>query len=160
MRRRRKLNADSNILWSYSGFLVRRVWQIHVAMFMEEAEGTGVTPVQFSILLTLRQKEGLDQRRLAENVGIDRSNTADIMRRMQQAGLIKRSRGVEDRRAMIVSLTPKGARLIEALERRVDNSHRRLVEALSPAQRETFVGMLQRIVAVENDLGRARLKLG
>jgi DNA-binding MarR family transcriptional regulator len=151
--------SDPNLLWNFSGFLVRRLWQIHTAIFLEQTEGTRITPVQFSILLILQNKKALDQGSLASEIGIDRSNAADILNRMERSKLIKRNRGVHDRRAMIVSLTAKGNTLLEKLDARVLQSHARLVEALPRDQRPIFIQMLQCVVAAKNDLGRAPLKL-
>ena len=53
--------------------------------------------------------------RLAEQVGIDRSGTSRYADRLQEAGLIKRTTDPLDRRATLLSLTPKGARVIGKL---------------------------------------------
>ena len=147
-----------DLLVDFPGFLVRRLWQIHVAMFLEGVEGT-FTPIQFSILLALQTKGWLEQGRLATEVGIDRSNAADILPRMERGGLIQRRRGVEDRRAMLVGLTDAGIAAIETWRERVEHSHDRLLEALTPRQRAMFIRMLRRVVLSKNDLGRARLKV-
>ena len=149
-----------NLLWGYSGFLVRRLWQIHVAMFMEETKESRITPVQFSILLIVRNKPGLDQGSVARELGLDRSNAADILARLERRKLIKRTRSEADRRAVAISLSAAGARLVSQLEGRILRSHIRLVEDLPVSQRELFKTMLQRIVAAKNELGRAPLKLG
>jgi DNA-binding MarR family transcriptional regulator len=148
--------AQENPLWPFAGFLVRRLWQIHVAMFMDETKGTRVTPVQFSILLVLHSRTGMDQVSLGAQVGVDRSNLADSLRRMQRGGLIDRRRGSEDRRVTIVSLTRSGRSLFKRLEARVARSHVRLVEDLAPRERPLFLNMLQTIVGAKNELGRAR----
>ena len=48
-------------LWSRPGFLVRRLHQIHVAMFMEELAEDQVTPIQYGVMSILVDKPGLDQ---------------------------------------------------------------------------------------------------
>ena len=149
---------ESNLLFDYPGFLVRRLWQIHVAMFLDEVEGA-VTPIQFSILLVLRQKEWLEQGRLAGEVGIDRSNAADILPRMERAGLIQRRRSTEDRRAMLVGLTQSGCAMIYTWRSRVERSHERMLEALPVRQRAIFVRMLRRVVQSRNTIGRARMRI-
>lgn len=147
-----------DLLTDYPGFLVRRLWQIHIAMFLEEVEGS-LTPIQFSILLALCQKNWLEQGRLATEVGIDRSNAADVLPRMERHGLIKRRRSTEDRRTMLVALTNSGRTTVEKWRERVDRSHDRMLEALPFRQRAVFVRMMQRIVLSKNELGRARLMI-
>jgi len=58
------------------GFLIRRLHQIHLALFAEECVAFGVTPVQFSLLSVLAAQPGLDQATLAFAVGVDRATTA------------------------------------------------------------------------------------
>src|SRR5262249_23527472 len=101
-------------------------------MFMEATKGTGVTPGQFSILLRVRSRPGLDQVRLGAQVGVDRSSLADSLRQMQRAGLIDQRRGTLDRRAMVVFLTRAGEAMVQKLNPRVIKAHKRLVEDLSP----------------------------
>ena len=43
------------------GFLIRRLHQIHVALFMEECAPEGITPVQYSILSALDQMGTAEQ---------------------------------------------------------------------------------------------------
>ncbi len=140
-----------NQLFDFPGFLVRRLWQIHVAMFLEEVEGA-VTPVQFSILLVLHRKCWLEQGRVAVEVGIDRSNAADILPRMEHSGLIQRKRSKQDRRVMLVGLTDAGLATFEIWRERVEHSHDRMLEALPSRQRAVFIRMLQRIVVSRDDL--------
>lgn len=158
--RRRKSHRGArsrNLLWTYTGFLVRRVWQIHVAMFMEDVKV--VTPVQFSLLQIARSKGGCDQRTLANEVGIDRSNAADILARLERKGLIARSRGKIDRRESIVRLTKKGQVFVRKIESRIRRSHRRLVEDLTAEERKQFKSMLERIASAKNSFGRTPMKL-
>ena len=157
-RRKSHRNAQSrNLLWTYTGFLVRRVWQIHVAMFLEDVKV--VTPVQFSILQIARRRGGCDQGSLATDVGIDRSNAADILARLERKGLISRSRGKVDRRESIVRLTKKGQAFVRKIEGQIRRSHRRLVEDLSAHERKQFKSMLERIASAKNNFGRTPMKL-
>ena len=52
----------------------------------------GLTPRQLAVLITVSQTEGQSQTGLVERTGIDRSTMADIVRRMQRKGLLKRRR--------------------------------------------------------------------
>jgi DNA-binding MarR family transcriptional regulator len=150
---------NGNPLSDYPGFLVRRIWQIHVAMFLEESRGSKMTPVQFSILLVLRDDPNLDQVALAFRVGIDRSNLSEILARMTEAGLVKSSRSLTDGRAKISRLTKRGLDLLVKLESRVNRSHLRLLEDLAPDERKAFVNMLKKVVAAKNQLGRTKFSM-
>ena len=64
------------------GFLIRRLHQIHVALFMEECAPEGITPVQYSILTAIEQLGPSEQIALSRAVGLDRANIADVLTRL------------------------------------------------------------------------------
>lgn len=49
------------VLWSRPGYLVRRLNQIHYALFYEECKTQNVTPVQYGVLTALSLSPWLDQ---------------------------------------------------------------------------------------------------
>ena len=150
-------SASGSTLPAYPGFLVRRAWQIHVAIFLEETQGFDMTPLQFSILLVLRDCSDLSQAELAMHVGIDRSNLADILRRMTRAGLVSTIEDPRDRRARVTTLTSAGRKVIRRLNARVERSHARLLEDLSARERTAFMTILTKVIDRKNELGRAPL---
>jgi DNA-binding MarR family transcriptional regulator len=71
--------AESKVpLTSRPGFLIRRLNQIHYAMFLEECRDFNITPVQYGMLTALSVSPGMDQKALGLAVGLDRTNTADV----------------------------------------------------------------------------------
>jgi MarR family transcriptional regulator, lower aerobic nicotinate degradation pathway regulator len=159
MGRNMKKDDGENILLDYAGFLVRRMWQIHVAMFLQETKGSSMTPLQFSILLVLQADPDLDQVTLAYRVGLDRSNLSEILARMVRGGLVKCSPSQADRRAKVARLTAKGQQLIEKLRSQMSRSHARLLEDLSAVERKQFLKMMKKIVGAKNELGRTRFSM-
>ena len=73
-------------LWGRPGFLIRRLHQLHVAVFLEECGDFDVTPVQYAVLSVLYRGKALDQVSVAAEVGIDRNNAADVLRRLERRG--------------------------------------------------------------------------
>ncbi|MGY3617900.1 DNA-binding Lrp family transcriptional regulator [Bradyrhizobium sp. USDA 10063] len=88
-------------LWARPGFLIRRLHQINYALFFEECAGFDITPVQYALLTTLSLNPDTDQHTLGREVGIDRTNVADVLRRLEQRGLLTRRKGEQDRRAVL-----------------------------------------------------------
>src|SRR5690606_29841789 len=74
-------------LWSRPGFLVRRLNQIHYALFFEECKSHNITPVQYGILTALSLSPWLDQTQIGLELGLDRTTTADVVKRLQERGL-------------------------------------------------------------------------
>jgi len=154
-----KQSENENVLVDYAGFLVRRMWQIHVAMFLQETKGSGMTPLQFSILLVLQREPELEQVELAYQVGLDRSNLSEILSRMVSGGLVKCSPSQLDRRAKVARLTAKGQQLIRKLSDQVRRSHELLLEDLSVQEKSQFIKLMKKVVGAKNEFGRARFSM-
>ena len=142
------------------GFLIRRLHQIHVAIFLEECAGFGITPVQFSLMSVLVDHAPVDQASLAAEIGVDRTTVAGVLRRLESRGLVSRSGHRGDRRLKMCRLTAKGTQLVRRMEAAVRRAHDRTVAALDPTLRRHFIELLESIVDANNALGRAFLRLG
>lgn len=128
------------------GFLIRRLHQIHTALFAEETQPEKVTPIMVSVLFALDQCEPVDQTTLARTVAIDKTNMAEILERLRKRGLISRRVAPNDQRVRLASLTDDGRALLNRVSAGVDRAHARTVEALTPAEREQFLALMIRLV--------------
>lgn len=144
-------------LYRTPGHLIRRCQQIAVAIFMEEASGANITPPQFAALVALAEHPGIDQRRLADAIALDRSTIGDLVTRLEARGLLSRATG-DDRRTKRLALTPAGDALLRALEPAVARAQARILEPLPSQQREAFVEMLAQVVHLHNETSRAPLR--
>lgn len=156
---RRSGKPAREVLKRRPGFLIRRLHQIHTSLFAEECEEFGITPVQYSLMTALLHHGEADQVSLAGEVGIDRANTTDVLRRLEERGLIGRKMSAEDSRAKLCTLTREGRKMAMAMEKAVRRAHGRTVALLPPAERKAFLGSLRRLVDAYNDLGRTWLRL-
>jgi len=147
-----------DLLGDRPGFLIRRLHQIHLALFAEECAGFGVTPVQFSIMTVAGAQPGLEQVALACEVGVDRTTLTNVLARLERRGLIARA-PASDRRVKRVSLTPEGRATLTRMKRAAERAHARTIEALPPADRDAFLGALRLLVDAGNEYGRAPMRL-
>jgi MarR family transcriptional regulator, lower aerobic nicotinate degradation pathway regulator len=136
------------------GFLIRRLHQIHVALFMDECAAEGITPVQYSILTALEQLGPSEQVVLSRSVGLDRANTADVITRLVQRRFVQSRVSRTDRRKKVAELTGVGHALLARLESPVARAHERTIAALPVAERETFLRHLLLLVETNNELSR------
>lgn len=90
------------------GNLIRRAQQLHLATWARVASDE-ITSAQYSILVVLDREAEASQRQLCDEVDLDRSTVADLVRRMETAGLISRRRATADARRNVVTLTELGA---------------------------------------------------
>jgi len=141
------------------GFLIRRLHQIHVALFIAECTGFDVTPVQYSILSAVLAHPGLDQAALGETVGVDRATLANVVSRLEGRKLVRRRTSPSDKRLRLVMPTAKAAKLLGDMEHAARRAHERTIEALPPKERQSFVRALAHLVEAGNGHGRAALRI-
>ena len=160
MTARKTRSGERNGLARRPGFLIRRMHQIHLALFAEECAAFDITPVQYSIMTVAGAQPRLEQARLAYEVGVDHATLANVLARLEARGLVRRTASLEDKRLKLVSLSPRGAALLARMRPAVERAHERTISALPPAEREAFVALLLRLVDAQNDYGRAPLRFG
>jgi DNA-binding MarR family transcriptional regulator len=141
------------------GFLIRRLHQIHLAMFAQECAPLDITPVQYSIISIAAAQPGLEQARLGYEVGVDRATLANVVARLEARGLLTRAQGVADRRLKHVTLTQAGLNLLACITEPAGRAHARTIEPLPDDEREAFLQALARLVDAGNAFGRAPLRL-
>lgn len=137
------------------GHLIRRLQQIAVAIFLEEAESSGVTPVQFAALHAVAAMPGLDQRTLSGQIGLDTSTVAGVIDRLESRGLLSRAVSSLDRRARVLMVTPAGMDALDAVRPAMLRAQDRILAPLPSADRRQFVRMLKLLVNANNELSRA-----
>lgn len=152
-----KRASDRAHLWSRPGYLIRRLHQIHLALFLEECKEYSVTPVQYSVLAALDGNRVLDQVSLGAEVGLDRTNVADVLARLERRGLLVRRPDPEDARARLASLTPKGKQLVQRMGMPLRRAQERLLAPLSREERDALISMLSTLVQANNAFGRTVL---
>jgi DNA-binding MarR family transcriptional regulator len=81
----------------------------------------------------------------ADAVGISRPTATGVIRTLEARGLARRRGDALDRRTVLVSLTPEGLALIEALFPRFNAEEARVANALSAQEQRVLARMLRRI---------------
>jgi DNA-binding MarR family transcriptional regulator len=139
------------------GFLIRRLYQIHAALFQEGCASFDVTPLQYSLLSALARRGTADQTSLAADIAFDRTTTTGALKRLEARKLIERTVNRDDRRARACRLTPSGALLLTRIEGPARDAHRATLGGLSQKERATFIALMQRIIADRPSSGVDRL---
>ncbi len=137
------------------GHYIRRLQQIAVAVFLQETEVQGITPVQFAALQSVANQPGLDQRTLAATIGFDTSTIASVIDRLEARGLLLRNIAPEDKRVRLLTLTRDGDKLLAAVGPGVLRAQERMLAPLPKAERAEFMRMLRTLVDANNVHSRA-----
>ncbi|MGE6696763.1 MarR family winged helix-turn-helix transcriptional regulator [Hyphomonas sp. NPDC076900] len=126
--------------------LLHRAQQIAANHSAAALKSAGVTLRQFSVLAALSGNEGVSQSDLVNATGIDRSTLADMVARMETAGLIKRADSKTDARAKSVSLTAKGKKAYDKALPAVTKADDALFSTLAKAKQDALLQGLTGLV--------------
>ena len=152
------LKSTRELMFSRPGFLIRRLNQINAGMYWEEFLPSNITPVQYGMLTIVARLPGLDQTRLGQEIGLDRTTTADVVKRLEQRGLLRRSPNPADRRSRLVNPTPEGQEAVAGLEERLLRAQERLLGPLRPAERAILMDLMRRLVETHNQCSRTAMR--
>lgn len=152
------LFADAPLMERF-GFLIRRLHQIHIALFMQEAKDLDITTIQFTALSVLHQLGEIDQSELAVHVGMDRANVSDVVRRLSEKGYVTVRVNPAHGRKRLILLTREGTAFLREADQCALRAQQRTIAALTEQDQQVFAGLLRRLVEEQNDLGRSPLRL-
>jgi DNA-binding MarR family transcriptional regulator len=95
-----------------------------IRLFVREgdanARAAGLEPQQYLILLAIRglpEKTEATIRAIADRLALQHHSVVELVDRLEQHGLVRRTRGRDDRRRVFVSLLPRGEKLLEEVAR-------------------------------------------
>ena len=109
---------------------------------------------QFDILATLRRKGsrgGLTPSQLLESVLLSSGGMTARLDKLEAAGLILRTPDADDRRMVVIELTPKGKRVIDAATATRFAEAKESLPPLTSGEMETLAGLLRRWLAAANE---------
>lgn len=127
--------------------LLHRAQQMAANRSAAALRDAGITLRQFSVLAAIAGQEGASQSSLVETTGIDRSTLADMVSRMEKAGLIARIQSQSDARAKAVSLTESGREALDTAAPAVHAADQMLLDALPKNRRGPFIDLLSTLIA-------------
>jgi MarR family transcriptional regulator, organic hydroperoxide resistance regulator len=73
----------------------------------------GLTYPQYLVMMVLWERDGVPVKDIGEKLFLDSGTLTPLLKRMEAAGVIKRTRGTEDERQVLIALTPQGHALRE-----------------------------------------------
>ena len=68
----------------------------------------GLTYPQYLVMLVLWQRDGVPVKEIGERLHLDSGTLTPLLKRLEQAGLVKRTRSTEDERQVLIRLTAQG----------------------------------------------------
>jgi DNA-binding MarR family transcriptional regulator len=108
------------------------------------AVGLGVTRAQWKVLFRLTRTPGLRQVELADQLELEPITLCRIVDRLEEAGLVERTRDPDDRRAWRLHVTAEAQPLIEKLKKVGDELIRQAFAGIDPKDIEITRQVLAR----------------
>ncbi len=134
-------------LADYLGYALRRAQSASFRHLERSAGDLALTPGQFSQLLAIEANPGINQRRLAEIFGLDKSTLSPAIDALVARNLVQRTRASADARAWALTLTAPGRQALARMRAKVEAQERVMAAAVAPAEVRQLVGALRRIEA-------------
>jgi DNA-binding MarR family transcriptional regulator len=124
--------------------------------------GTPLSPARMRVLWVVHHSGPLTQQSLARTLEVTPRNVTALVDALSDAGYLSRVPHPSDRRAVLVTLTPMGAELMERTVREHAELSATLLDAVAPGDRpavergiEAIAGRLTELVtAAESDAAR------
>jgi DNA-binding MarR family transcriptional regulator len=108
--------------------------------------------VQLHILYTLQRNGQMTMSRLAEVLNVSLSNATGLIDRVEERGFVERTRVPEDRRVVLIRVTPAGEQMLEEIDALSDELLRSVFGRID---RPKLAGVRQAAAALRDALASA-----
>jgi DNA-binding MarR family transcriptional regulator len=104
----------------------------------------GLTPTQYNVLRILRgaEPDGLGRNEVRERLVFKVSDATRLLDRLEEMGLVERTRGGEDRRVVVARITRKGLDLLAPLDGEIERFHRQKLGHIGQRKLRTLLSLL------------------
>ena len=128
----------------FAGQLFFRLWRACHTRTAEALASIGLTTALFAVLNVIGARAGTIQQELSSDMGTDPSAMVKLINELEQAGLAKRRRRPNDRRAWEVVITAKGRRTLARARQLATQAEDDVLGGLRAAERSRLLVLLRR----------------
>lgn len=114
----------------------------HTLRFLFEGKGS-----QKRILIILLENKTITQRELTARIGIQPGSASEVIGKLEDAGLIRRTPSQTDRRTADIQLTAAGREQAEKAAAQRRNRHQEMFSCLSAQEKDTLLALLEKLYA-------------
>src|SRR5438477_1658590 len=136
-----EIRADAERL-SHIVLEMQRCFVLHLCK--ERAPGN-VSFVQFFLLAFLDQKEVLTMSAIAKKMGHTTAAASGLVARLENLDYVMRSVAPDDRRKVMVCITPKGSALVRRIREEMVGNLMKVLEHLTPDEQKAWVQIYTKI---------------
>ena len=126
------------------GYLLRLASQRHATIFLQQIS-ENLTPTQFSTLMRISERGELSQNHLGRLASMDAATAKGVVDRLRAKDLIQSRADKVDKRRSLISLTPKGEKLIDVLKQDGARISESTLVPLRSSERKALIHLLMKI---------------
>ena len=145
-------------LMEETDLIFRTVWKKYQYYLMPEDSGLSMHQMLF--LKYLEDKKTCTPSDIARRYGITLGAVTGFVNRLHKLGLITRTHSEEDRRVILIELTPQGIEALNAFEQEREKRFRQICEKLDDRLAAKFKDVLEQLNTVLDDLVDHRRGVG
>jgi DNA-binding MarR family transcriptional regulator len=119
-------------------YMVKQVELVVRSHLDELVKPSGITALQYTALTVLERHDGLSAAQLARDSFVTAQSIADLVRSLENRGLVRRERNPRNRRELLILLTDAGRDLLARCAGPVRELEERMVRDLTAHQSEQF----------------------
>jgi homoprotocatechuate degradation regulator HpaR len=110
----------------------------------------GFTEQQWRIIRAIHERGALEPREISVLCGLSSPSLAGVLARMDDAGMVKRSRHKNDQRRVLVALTAQSLRKVEQLAPEINATYDKIEALLGTARTRQLAKLLRDACAALN----------
>ncbi|MDX5325441.1 MAG: MarR family winged helix-turn-helix transcriptional regulator [Bacteroidota bacterium] len=126
-------------------FHIKYTWQAIAKMYNEVAGNYGTTMATGYVLLNVDLEKGTPSTSLGPKMGMEATSLSRILKNMEEKGLIERRPHPQDKRSVLIFLTPFGVEKREDAKRAVLDFNNQVREILSEEEIQLFFRIMNKI---------------
>lgn len=138
-------SVDLSLLEGMSGFNIHILDLQVYQLFFERFAGGAMTPGILSTLLAIRMNPGVRHGALADALMIQRPNMTKLINGLERDGLVRRAPAPEDKRSVVLRLTPDGEAVVEAGLREMTAHEAAAMAPLTAAEQRLLLTLLRKL---------------
>src|SRR3981081_3135399 len=121
---------------------MQRCFVLHLC---KELSPVNVSFPQFFLLAYLDHKEVLTMSAIAQKMGHTTAAASGLVARLENLGFVVRSSAREDRRKVMVCITPKGSALVRRIREEMVGNLVKIMEHLTPGEQKAWLQIYTKI---------------
>lgn len=130
----------------YLAYLLARSSKLVSEQFHATVKAAGVSVNYWRVLASLSDGDGLTLNQLNERVLFNQPTLSKLVARMETEGLLERIKGEQDKRSILIYITPQGRDLVNQLLAKAKWHESEVLANYNQQQQELLKDMLRQLI--------------